>query len=139
MSTAPICPWCEAPAIEARAVIRFRRGDRVLPVETLQWRCPSGCAGPDGEVPYIFVDLETMSKNEEAARVAWLQHFGDPMPASGRSGRPSAEPQDERLQVRLSRSDLERLDRARGELTRSEFVRRAVVKAASTKSGGSRA
>lgn len=130
MSHPPLCPWCGEPASEARATVRFRRGDRVLPVDTAQWQCSRGCAGPEGETPYIFADLETMSRNDEAVKAAWLERFGEAMPPSGRSGRPTEEPQTARLQVRLSRSDLQRLDSARGSLSRSEFVRRAVLRAA---------
>lgn len=125
-----ICPLCQKPAIEARTIIRYRRGDRVLPVETRQWQCPSGCAGPQGEVPYVFADLTTMKDNDASAKEQWKARFGEDMPLPRHAGRPTEDPHTERLQVRLSKAELEGLDAARGELSRSEFVRLAVTEVA---------
>ncbi len=123
----PICLTCRKPAVETRATIRFRRGEGVLPVETVQWRCPGECAGPRGEVPYVFADLATMKANEARAREAWREAFGDEMPPPRRAGRPTNDPLTERLQVRLSNDEVVALDARRGDLSRSEFVRRALV------------
>lgn len=125
-----ICPMCQKPALEVRTILRYRRGDRVLPVETRQWQCPSGCAGPGGEVPYVFADLATMKNNEARAKEQWKARFGEDMPLPRRAGRPTADPHTERLQVRLSKAELDGLDAVRGELSRSDFVRLAVVEAA---------
>lgn len=123
----PICPVCQRPAVEARTTIRFRRGSRVLPVETRQWRCPGDCVGPRGERPFVFADLATMKANEAKARAEWEARYGEPMPPARRGGRPSEEPHDERLQVRLTSAELEALDAARGEVSRSDFVRMFVL------------
>jgi hypothetical protein len=127
LNVAPTCPFCEQPALQAKAVIRYRRGHRVLAVETVQWQCPSGCAGPEGESPFVFADLATMKRNEEAAQRAWQERFGEPMPAPRRSGRPTEQPHTERLQVRMTPAELDVLDAARGELSRSEYVRRLIL------------
>lgn len=52
----------------------------MLPVETVQWRCPSACVGPEGESPFVFADLETIERNEATARDAWRERFGEAMP-----------------------------------------------------------
>lgn len=123
----PSCPGCDKPAVETRITIRYRRGDRVLPVEVQQWRCPNGCAGPSGEVPYVFADLATMKRNEAIASAQWKLRFGEEMPSPRRAGRPTSDPHSARLQVRLSKAELEALDATRGDLSRSEFVRLALV------------
>lgn len=76
----PACPKCLKTAISTTATIRFRRGQRVLSVKTKQWRCPGECAGPKGEVPYVFADLATMKANEAKAREEWRTTFGREMP-----------------------------------------------------------
>lgn len=123
----PVCPVCQKPAVETTATIRFRRGSRVLPVETRQWRCPAECVGPKGEVPFVFADLATMKENEARAKAEWQARFGEAMPRAGRGGRPTEDPHDERLQVRLTAAEIEALDVARGEVSRSEFVRMRVL------------
>lgn len=123
----PICPICEKPSVDIRTTIRYRRGDRVLPVETVQRACPSGCTGPNGKVPYVFADLATMTDNEAKARAEWNARFGEDMPPARRAGRPTSAPHTERLQVRLSKVEAEALDAARGEVSRSDFVRQTLM------------
>lgn len=123
----PNCPFCEKPSVAITAVIRYRRGDRVLPVETAQWACPTGCEGPGGKVRYTFADLNTMRANEVKAAVEWQRQFGEPMPPAGRAGRPTVSALTEKLQVRLTTAEVARLDAERGALSRSAYARLKLI------------
>jgi hypothetical protein len=95
-------------------------------VEVDQWRCPNKCADPDGKGVFTFADAALLASNDHKAEEAWRKTFGEPMPPSGRRGRPSDDPRTERVQIRLSESDVELLDEVRGEESRSEFLRKAI-------------
>lgn len=118
------CPLCKAPATLEQRATRYRRGDRVLAVDTWAWQCSSECADPaTGESPYRFLDPPLLRWNDDFAKEAWLEQFGDPMPES-RRGRRRGEKRTVRVPVMLTPSEAKRLDRLRGAATRSEFLRK---------------
>lgn len=120
---ATTCPLCKAPATLERRTTRYRRGSRVLAVNTWTWQCASGCADPDtGEAPYRFLDAALMRWNDGRAKEAWLEHFQEPMPGS-RRGQRRGEKRTVRVPVMLTPSEARRLDRLRGDASRSEFLR----------------
>lgn len=120
------CPFCKGPATLVQTSTRYRRGDLVLPVDTWAWQCAASCADPDtGEAPYRFVDTRLMRLNDQFAREAWQDRFGQPMPASRRGQRPG-ERRTVRVPVMLTPSEAKRLDRIRGDASRSEFLRSAL-------------
>jgi hypothetical protein len=90
--SAPPCSGCEQPAFLVPKLTRFRRGDRVLPVEGWIWQCPSGCTDPDdGTTPYQFSTFELMEWEEGQARQLWQERFGESMPPSQRGRRPEVQ------------------------------------------------
>jgi hypothetical protein len=88
----PTCPYCNAPAILRNQPAHYRRSDRVLSLDLPYWECPSGCAGPDGEVPFRFADAALLRAHDAAARAAWAERFGEPMPPSAFQSRKSSAP-----------------------------------------------
>jgi hypothetical protein len=125
----PKCAVCGGASVPTTALIRYRRGGKVLAVQTLQWMCPGDCIGPVGEKPHVFADFGTLRRNEQQAQAKWLERFGEPMPPPSRSGRPAPPLEEactERLQVLLTKTQLQAIDRSRGSLSRSEFVRRSL-------------
>ncbi|MFH1465097.1 MAG: hypothetical protein ABIO70_11995 [Pseudomonadota bacterium] len=124
---APCCPYCGAVARLGTRISRYRRGERVLAVEVRHWECPAGCLAEDGQSPLHFEDPPLLRANDEEARRAWLERFGGPMPPSGRPGRKPRERRSVRVQVLVTPSEAEAIDRARGELDRSEYIRRRVL------------
>lgn len=117
------CPLCNGSATLEQRTTRYRRGDRVLAVDTWTWQCSSGCADPtNGEVPYRFMDPLLLRWNDDRAKESWLEQFGDPMPES-RRGRRRGERRTVRVPVMLTPSEARRLDRLRGDASRSEFLR----------------
>jgi hypothetical protein len=120
------CPFCNAAAQLVEHVTRYRRGDRVLAVDTWTWECVSGCAGPDGgEAPFRFSEPRLMKLTDERAAAAWLERFGEPMPPS-RRGQRRGQRRTVRVPVMLTPAEAERLDRIRGDASRSEFLRGAL-------------
>ena len=117
------CPYCDKPAVRTLREVRVRRGDRVAPVEMDTWECPSGCAGPDGEVPFQFIDRALALENDASARAAWLARFGEALPPSRRPGRKPPEKRVVPLHVLLTPSEERELDQMRGTISRSEFIR----------------
>jgi len=129
---APACPYCSHPAVLVPRTFRVRRGDRVLPVDTLSWQCSTGCPDPfEGTSPYQFADAELMAWSDEEVSRAWESHFGEPLPPS-RRGQRQGEPRNVRIPVLLTASEVSRLDAARGGMTRSDYLRRLLVSDEST-------
>lgn len=121
--SAPPCSGCEQPAVLVPKLTRFRRGDRVLPVDGWIWQCPSGCADPDdGTTAYQFSTFELMEWEEGQARQVWQERFGEPMPPSQRGRSPEVQ-RTVRVPVLLTPAEAERLDRLRGDRPRGEFLR----------------
>ena len=121
--TPPNCSRCNAPAALVPKVTRFRRGDRVLPVDGFVWQCPSNCSDPaDGSAPYQFSSFELMEWEEARAAEVWRERFGEPMPAS-RRGRGPDEQRTVRVPVLLTAGEAQRLDSLRGDRPRGEFLR----------------
>ena len=120
------CPYCEVEARLVERTVRFRRGRRVLSVEVREWECPNACAGPDGERPFRFQDPALMRHNEQVARAAWLQRYGEPMPARRLPGRKTTAHRRVRVPVLLTTEEVARLDRLRGSMSRSAYLRRAL-------------
>lgn len=124
MSTVTTCPYCGVAAQLVSRSSRYRRGERVLSVETQTWECPSGCEGPEGERPFQFETPELMRENDVLARAAWRGRYGEDLPPAMRPGRKPAEQRDVRVQILLTRSEEQMLDALRGATSRSEFFRR---------------
>ena len=121
--TPPTCSGCNKRASLVPRVARFRRGDRVLPIEGFVWQCPSRCLDPeDGSSPYQFSTFELMEWEESQAAKAWRERFGEAMPPSQRGRRPEDQ-RTVRVPVLLTRSEAERLDVLRGDRPRGEFLR----------------
>ena len=125
--TPPHCSGCNKPATLVPKVTRFRRGDRVLPVDGFIWQCPSGCIDPeDGSSPYQFSSFELMELEEAQAATVWRERFGEAMPAS-RRGRGPDEQRTVRVPVLLTPGEAERLDSLRGDRPRGEFLRQLIA------------
>lgn len=107
----------------------MRRGERVLALDVHHWACVSGCLDEDGTSPFRFEDAALLRQNDEAARTAWQERFGEPLPSSGRPGRKPVERRDVRVQILLTASEVALLDRSRGEMPRSEFIRARLLRA----------
>lgn len=120
------CPFCERPAKLVTRKSRYRRGDRLVSVSTQHWECQNGCAGPDGGVPFQFEDPALLRGNDRAARKAWREYYGEEMPAALRPGPKPREARSHRIQVMLTESERQLLDRRRGDLSRSEYLRRVL-------------
>ena len=100
-----------------------RRGSRTVHYVARVWSCAT-CADPDtGSPPLEFIDAQLIALNDEALRRAWLQKYGEDIPASGRPGRKTDEPKAERVAVLLTTEDMELVDASRGSRSRSEFLR----------------
>jgi hypothetical protein len=111
-------------------VTRFRRGERVLPLDGFVWQCPSTCPDPAyGSTPYQFSTFELMEWEEIRAAEAWRERFGEPMPPSQRGRRPH-EQRTVRVPVLLTPTEAERLDALRGERPRGEFLRQLLAQPA---------
>lgn len=125
--THPNCSGCSTPAALVPKVTRFRRGDRVLPVDGFVWQCPLGCVDPeDGSSPYQFSSFELMEWEEARAAEVWRERFGESMPAS-RRGRVPDEQRTVRVPVLLTPGEAERLDSLRGDRPRGEFLRQLIA------------
>ncbi len=123
----PNCPYCLSPAVPGTRVARVRRGRRVLSVEVRHWQCPGACPGPEGVPPFRFEDPELLRANDDAARRAWRERFGEEMPPARRPGRKPREKKTARIAVLFTESQRRQLDRARGAVSRSEYVRAAAL------------
>ena len=103
----------------------YRRGDRVLMVDTAMWEC-ADCHDPfTGESPFQFADTPLMQWTDSRADELWRERFGEPLPPSER-GKRKGPHRTQRIPVMLTLDELSRLDELRGDLTRSEFLRRAL-------------
>ena len=121
--TPPPCACCGQTAELVPKLTRFRRGERVLPVEGYLWRCAHGCVEPDtGDTPYEFSTPALMAWEEARAAEAWLERFGEPMPPSKRAQQVAAR-RTVRVPVLLTRDEAARLDELRGDRPRGEFLR----------------
>ena len=123
------CANCGEVAVLRTGTTRYRRGTRVLPVETAYWECTASCDAETGEVPFTFEDAELMRANDAAARAAWLEKYGEPMPKAKRPGRRSDVPRPRRVPVMMSDEELALLDRLRGGLSRGAFIRKVLQEA----------
>jgi hypothetical protein len=119
----PRCPYCDEPAELRVRTTRYRRGEREVSVPTRFWECPLECEGPDGARPFRFENPHLLRSNDEAARSAWQAQFGEPMPTSRRPGRKPSEPREVRVQLRLTRTERQEMDRLRGGASLSNLVR----------------
>lgn len=128
------CPSCDRAPELREDTTRYRRGERVVPVRTHYWQCGGGCEDPDGDGPLQFVDAQLARANDEAARHAWRERFGEEMPSRGRPGRKTAAPRRQRVPVLMSEEEVQYLDRARGGMSRGAFLRHAMK--AAVKAGG---
>jgi len=100
-----------------------RRGPRTVPYIARVWSCAT-CADPDTGIPPLeFIDAQLIEQNDEALRRAWLQKYGEEVPASGRPGRKTDVLKTERVAVLLTMEDMELVDASRGSRSRSEFLR----------------
>jgi hypothetical protein len=131
----PTCPMCASPVILRHTPSRYRRGTRVVTAPTNHWECAAGCTGPDGEQPFKFIDHALAATNDAAAAEAWLQRFGEPIPATNLPARKSKAPRTHRVTVLMTEAELQLLDRARGPSSRGEFLRTAMKQAASDPEG----
>lgn len=123
--TPPACSGCGEIAHLVPYVRSYRRGGRVLAVESGSWEC-STCADPfEGTRPYRFADTPLMKWTDARAAELWIERFGEPMPPSSRGKHPGP-PRTERVPVMLTRAEIDRLDAKRGEQTRSDYLRKAI-------------
>lgn len=120
------CPGCGAEAHLVPKLVRFRRRDHILPVESWSWECPGSCPDPvTGERPLRFADQPLMEWEEAEARAAWPARFGEPMPPSERGKHPGPH-RTVRVPVMLTPAEAARLDEIRGDKTRSDFLRQTI-------------
>lgn len=125
----PPCPFCGAPARAGSRATHVRRGERVLAIDVQHWECATGCLDEDGTSPFRFEDAVLLRKNDESIRAAWQEKFREPLPSTRRPGRKPPERRDVRVQILLTPSEAEILDRSRGEVPRSEFIRKRLLRA----------
>lgn len=122
----PPCPFCNLNVQLKPTVVRHRRGDRILPIETWTWECISGCRDPeDPSAPFRFSDLPLMEWAEKEASQAWLTHFGEKMPPSSRPRLPRLQ-RTVRIPLLLTVEEAQKIDSQRGLLSRNEYIRRAL-------------
>ena len=121
----PVCSECGRPTRLVPYTRSYRRGSRVLAVESGSWEC-ANCADPfTGDRPFRFTDAALMHWTDDQAAELWRERFGEPMPPSER-GKRVLPPRTERVPVLLTQAELERLDAKRGTLSRSEYLRRGI-------------
>ena len=121
--TCPPCPYCGAETRLIRIPTRVKRGERVLSVPLETFECRSTCRSEDRSRPFAFINQVLGRANDAQIKQAWLDAFGEEIPAPLRPGRKSPEPRNQTIQLRLSSRELREIDRLRGELTRSEYIR----------------
>jgi hypothetical protein len=123
--TPPECTECGQLARLVPYVRSYRRGGRVLAVESGTWEC-AGCPDPlTGARPFRFADAPLLRWTDARAAELWSERFGEPLPPSER-GKRSKPPRTERVPVMLTLAELARLDAKRGDLTRSDYLRKAI-------------
>ena len=83
----------------------------------------SALMGPDGMSPFRFEDPYLLRANDEAARAAWIERFGEPMPPAGRPGRKPREKRTVRVHILFTELEKRMIDRERSDCSRSEFLR----------------
>jgi hypothetical protein len=123
------CPSCEAAAALVAYSHIVRRGDRSVSVTWHRYVCPGECRSErDGGV-FEFVTAAVHDANVNAAEAAWVEKFGEPIPAPGRPGRPprAGTKSTERVPVLFTTDELDEIDRRRGDLSRSAYVRKAAL------------
>jgi len=105
-----------------------RRGERTVAHSARGWRCDR-CSDPDTGIPPLeFIDAQLMAANTAALAAAWLEKYGENIPASGRPGRKTDAPRTERVAVLLTPEELNRVDARRGSRSRSDFLREVIAK-----------
>jgi hypothetical protein len=125
----PPCANCSQPAFLVPRRGRLRRGERVLELDTWSWQCPGDCRAPDAaSQPYRFANPALLAWEEDLGAAAWLDHFGEPLPASQRPRRPE-EQRRVRVPLLLSEAEADLLDRLRGERPRADFLRSLLAQA----------
>ena len=84
--TPPPCAHGACAATLHNRTAMARRGDRVVSYEAQLWRCDR-CGDPvTGASPLEFLDAQLMRANDGTLARAWLEKFGEALPASGRPG-----------------------------------------------------
>jgi len=122
----PSCAGCGSPALLAPRTAWYRRGGRVLEVDTWSWSCPGSCADPfTGSQPFRFVDSPMAKWTDERARALWQERYGAAMPPSER-GKRATPKRTVRVPILLTSEEASRLDDLRGEVSRGEYVRKAL-------------
>jgi len=120
----PQCPGCGSSAVLVPRTAWYRRGGRVLAVDTWSWSCPASCADPfTGVQPFCFVDPPLAHWTDDQARVLWLERFEEAMPPSER-GKRATPRRTVRVPILLTTEEAARLDTLRGDLPRGEYVRK---------------
>jgi hypothetical protein len=118
----PTCTECGQPTHLVPYTRHYRRGSRVIMVESGMWECLN-CPDPfTGERPFRFADAALMLWTDAQADPMWRERYGEPMPPSERGKHPGPY-RTMRIPVMLTPDEVARLDEMRGNLTRSEYLR----------------
>ncbi len=117
------CPYCGTAATLVDREFRVRRGDRVAPALLPTWECRTGCTNEAGVAPFRFATPSLASLERARMEVAWLETYGEALPAVTPPGRKPAEKRSVPVHVLLTPTELRLLDRLRGPRSRSEFIR----------------
>lgn len=118
LTVSPPCPTCGTIMLVTLRVRHFRRGRRVIVVNSGAWTCTCG-AEP-------FVPRSLAAWEEERAQETWTARYGVSMPPSAQGHRVSEE-RVVRVPILLTREEAARLDVARGPLSRGEYLRQSLT------------
>lgn len=120
------CDSCGGTGSERIRSLKISRGENSVVVDSRYWSC--AYPAPEGAEPVVveWVDADQARAAELAAAAAWVEKYGEPMPAAKRPGRKPAEPKEEKVLLLLSAAELGRLDAACGDLSRNDFIRQAI-------------
>ncbi len=76
-----------------------------------------------GTAPFRFANMTLAPLERARMEVAWLEAFGESLPAATPPGRKPSEKRSVPVHVLLTPTELRLLDRLRGHQSRSEFIR----------------